>query len=487
MITGLPLKLLVCTICIVAPLRAAADLGSTLGQLSERVSIAIDDRFRVEMVDWFAPDVAGSPESYTFIANRLRVGASLTLPRLQIFVQVQDTRIGNLPGDAVVPPTGALGTGAVYFLHTRDRWQGETTLHQAYAVARLPRVSLKLGRFAYSDGAETTPGNATLAALKKMRIAQRMVGPFGFTHAGRSFDGGQAAWTGGAWNVTAIAARPTRGGFEVSANRELDRVTFASGTVTYTGSGLGIPSDLRLFYLYFDDRRRETTKTDNRTSIERSADKDAIAVHSFGGHALTEIEAGPGMIDGLFWFVIQTGDWGKLDHRAWSFALEGGYRFARTWARPWLRAGYNAASGDDDPGDRQHRTFLTPLPTARLYARFPFFNGMNLQDLFTQLILEPHPGLTARLDYHWLRLSEPADLWYAGGGATNEKIFGIAGLDSGGSRDLGHLVDLSLDYRWNKHLTISGYVGHTLGGRVVGANFSGRDATYGFIEMRLSL
>ncbi len=461
------------------PLRAQVEIG-------EHLTLRADDRMRVEVTDWFSPEPGRNPGRYELVANRLRLTATLTFPRVHFVAQVQDSRIGNLSNRSIVAPLGPLGPGAVYLAHTRDRWQGETVVHQAFAVLRSKRSSLTVGRFEHSDGAETTPGNRTLATLKRVRIAERLIGPFNFTHVGRSFDGARFSFPLRGWTWTLFGARPTHGGFEVSANRSLDRVTLASGSVTYSGTAAQIPLDVRAFYLYFDDRRRDPVKVDNRAAAVRGADEDAIAVHTVGGHALAEIEAGPGTVDGLLWVALQTGDWGRLDHRGWAFAIEGGYQLARVAGQPWLRLGYNASSGDGDPADDRHETFLTPLPTARRYARFPFFNAMNLRDTFAMLVVRPFAGATLRADYHWLQLSQRQDLWYNGGGATNEQIFGIVGLP-GGDTDLGHLVDLSLDYRWSKHLGVSGYVGRAFGGSVVRNSFTDHGATYGYVEIRLSI
>ena len=48
-----------------------------------------------------------------------------------------------------------------------------------------PGKALKLGRFDYSDGGETIPTDPALLWLKKNRIAERLIGPFGFSHIGR--------------------------------------------------------------------------------------------------------------------------------------------------------------------------------------------------------------------------------------------------------------------------------------------------------------
>ena len=110
---------------------------------------------------------------------------------------------------------------------------------------------------------------------------------------------------------------------------------------------------------------------------------------------------------------------------------------------PWLRAGYDHASGDDDPNDGEHRTFFQVLPTARIYSQFPFYNLMNDEDLFVQILATPWSRVNVRADYHWLRLTESHDLWYSGGGATNAHVFGFSGIPAGGNRDLAHVVDMA--------------------------------------------
>jgi hypothetical protein len=455
----------------------------------DSVTFTLSDRARGEFVDWFRPPDGIAPagaERYGFFANQLRAGVRVVLPHAQLTVEAQDTRLANLPDDATLPPPhGALGPGALYFLNTRDTSQGETFLKQGFVTLRRRGFTAKLGRFEYREGAETVPGDATLAFLKRARINERLVGTFDFTHVTRSFDGGLLAYDEPGWNATAMGLRPTRGGFEVSANRELDGVTLAGLALTakrlpFAGAP---PADLRVFYLYFEDRRNEPLKVDNRALIARESDRDSIFVHTIGGHAVTAVEAGPGLLDGLVWAVAQGGEWGVLDHIAWAHAVELGYQLPAVPAQPWLRIGYNGSSGDDDPTDGDHGTFFQVLPTARVYAQFPFFNLMNNQDVFAQLILHPHARVTLRTDYHWLSLTERRDLWYAGGGATNAKIFGFSGAPSGGHRELAHLVDLSLTVSLHQYVSLGVYYGHAFGRSVVRTSFADADADYGFAEL----
>jgi hypothetical protein len=67
-----------------------------------------------------------------------------------------------------------------------------------------------VGRFEFQDGSEVAAKDPTLAVLKRDRIQQRLIGPFGFTHVMRSFDGFHYVYNKPKINYTLIAATPTR-------------------------------------------------------------------------------------------------------------------------------------------------------------------------------------------------------------------------------------------------------------------------------------
>lgn len=456
----------------------------------DHLTLVASDRLRGEFVNWFAPEpglTTPDAERYDFLGNQLRVGFRLTFPHVQLAVDVQDTRLANLPDDAsVAPPTGNLGTGANYYFNTRRRNQGETFLKQGALTLRGRGFTLTGGRFDYRDGLETLPSDPTLQFLKRQRIAERLVGPFDFTHVTRSFDGARLAYDRPDWNDTMFLVVPTVGGFDISANREIDEILVGGNALTWKRvPGWRWPTDVRFFWLYYDDQRETTTKVDNRPLPIRERDKEPIAVHTFGTHAVTAVDVGPGTLDALVWGAFQVGDWGELDQRSWAYAVEVGYQLPRVPLAPWLRVGIDQSSGDDDPDDGTHGTFFQLIPTPRIYAQLPFFNLMNNQDVFAMLILRPHERVTIRTDYHWLRVTESADLWYQGGGATNDDVFGYAGAPADGRSELAQLVDVSLTWQAHERVTIGGYYGHAFGGGVVGATYAGDDVDYGFVELTL--
>ena len=328
----------------------------------EHITFSLTERVRGEFVDWFAPPpsaAARGAERYAFFASQLRAGVRVLYSPLEVAIEMQDTRFAGLPSDATLgPPHGALGPGATYFLYTHDTSQGEPFLKQGNVTLRLAGVTATLGRFEYRDGLETLPADGTLLALKRSRIAERLVGSFDFTHVSRSMDGGRIAYDRPDWNLTAFAARPTEGGFEVSANRQLDDIGLIGLALGLKRLPFAFPFDGRLFYLYYDDQRRGALKVDNRPLPVRQTDRSRLAIHTIGAHALTVLDFGPGRLDLLTWAAAQTGQWGAQDHNAWAYAIEAGYAWPRVPWTPWVRLGFDGSSGDTNPNDRHHDTFF---------------------------------------------------------------------------------------------------------------------------------
>jgi hypothetical protein len=323
-----------------------------------------------------------------------------------------------------------------------------------------------------------------LAALKRDRINQRLIGTFAFSHAQRGFDGIDFEWNRtDRQHLTIMAAIPTRGVFQTDGWGHVN-VAGAYAAWTQTLKWRKTESEVRLFGIYYDDER-SVVKTDNRTLVERQQDLEKVRLTTLGGHYLGAIESASGMVDLLAWAALQTGTWGLLSHRAAALALEAGFQpRVLPKIRPWLRASYDYGSGDRSPEDRTHGTFSQLLPTPRLYARFPFFNLMNNRDLFGELIMRPHSRFTIRADVHSLRLASRNDLWYQGGGAFQPWSLGFTGRPSNGASGLATLYDIGADYTWGAHTSVGGYYGRADGKSVIEKIYpSGHNAQFGFVEV----
>jgi hypothetical protein len=124
------------------------------------------------------------------------------------------------------------------------------------------------------------------------------------------------------------------------------------------------------------------------------------------------------------------------------------------------------------------------LPTPRIYARFPFYNFMNNQDLFGTLALRPHKSLGVAGGIHAVRLAGRNDLWYLGGGAFQPWSFGFVGRPSQGNRGLATIYDVSVDYQVNAALAVSSYFGYANGKSVLSGIYpKGKNGRFGFLEL----
>jgi hypothetical protein len=454
------------------------------GQSTGKVVFTGSLRSRAEIWDWFQ---GSANNSYTYSGNLFRFSASQETKQFDWQVELAAPLLLGLPDDAVstTGAQGQLGLGATYFVSNGNtRNSGMVFAKQAFLRYRRDGQSLRLGRFEFQDGLEVIPKDATLAWVKRERVAQRLIGPFGWSDVGRSFDGVNYAWSGARSNVTVVAAIPTRGAFQTDGWGQL-HTGFAYAAATHSVSGAKASADFRAFAIYYQDWRH-VVKTDNRSAAERNKDLANIRIATFGGHGAGSVKTSAGVLDALFWAAAQTGAWGRLDQRSSALLGEAGWQPAIKPLKPWLRGGFSWTSGDSDPGDQTHGTFFQILPTPRPYARFPFFNMMNNQDFFGMLLLRPHSKVTVRSEAHGLRLTNGRDLWYSGGGAYQPWSFGFQGRTASGNRGLATLYDTSLEVNASKHAVFTAYVGHAVGHSVAASIYPhGKNATFGYLEMLL--
>jgi hypothetical protein len=448
-----------------APSPATLKIGNILASGSLRL--------RAESWDWFDPAPAFK-DSYTFGAAVLRLALSQQKENLEWQVEGMVPVLMGLPETAVAPaPQGQLGLGGTYYAAS-GRKDASVIFKQGFV--RFKNLfgdkagSLRLGRFEFGDGMESSPSDSSLALIKRDHVSQRLIGSFGFTHIGRSFDGVQYSRNTKAGNFTFFGARPTEGVFQLNGNDELDVDIWYTAFTKPRKHKKG-ESEARVFATYYHDGRR-VLKTDSRTTALRTADTENIRITSLGGHHIGIYKAGKGKVDTLFWGAGQFGNWGHLKQRSGAIAIEAGYQFAGGMAdkiKPWLRTGYFRSAGDSDPTDGRHETFFQMLPTPRIYARTPYFNLMNNEDAFGQLRLKPHAKVGLRFDAHHLRLSSKQDLWYVGGGAFQKRTFGYVGRPSNNKNELGWLLDASADVTVNARTALTVYFGGMRGGNVQSA------------------
>ncbi len=448
-----------------------------------------DLRIRAEIWDWFAP-VPPLEDDYTFGHGRLRARLGYRNPgSFEGLVELQGVQLVGLPDNAIGPaPIGQMGPGAILYNHAGQSDFSSLGVRQAYLKLGDPQsFQAQLGRMDFGNAAEVMPKEPSLAWLKRARLKDRLIGTFDFSPFARSFDGLRLDGDTGDLHLTGFVAMPTQGGFEPGFSTTIDNYLISDLSITLKQGGLLEDGEAQLFWVHSDDQR-PVPQVDNRPLALRGQVRaeGGDQIDTLGGHFIHKLgENG----DALVWYAHQTGSWGQQRHVADAFSAELGYKFKQTGWEPWVRGGFSYYSGDSNPLDNVHGTFIAPLPTIRVYALTPFYSESNLQDLFLQLMLKPGPQTAARLELHNLRLAQAADLWYVGAGATRRTtINGYAGRPSGGNTGLANLLDLGVEHQIDANHKLSAYFGHVFGGPVIQSSFPANpNGNFFFLEYNLKL
>ena len=447
-------------------------------------NVSVNWRFRTEAWDFFQP--SKGQNAYAFEHSLLRIGIGQKSEAFEWLLEGAADAILDLPPSAVQPGRlGQLGLGGTYYAANGNvRNTASGFLKQAYVGFKLPvRGKAKLGRFTFADGAEVKPKDKTLATLINTRIAQRLIGDFGFSAVQRSFDGAQLGFDVGNSNLTFFGARPTEGVYQIRGMDELN-INLFYGSFTVPIATKKNAGELRVFAIGYMDDRAGVLKTDNRAVAVRTADTGQIRIGTYGADYVHVLHTDhQGQFDFLAWGAFQNGGWGVQTQRAGAFVGEVGWQPPVRVINPWFSAGYSYGSGDSNPADNTHGTFIQIMPTPRPYDRFPFYNMMNNEDFYGSAALRLPRSLAIRSELHALRLASAQDLWYGGGGAFQSNTFGYTGRASGGARSLANVWDVSLDVPLKYGFSITTYYARAWGKSVIASIYpNGTNARFGYVE-----
>lgn len=471
------LALCVAAVQCAAPLSAQAAPTPTPVSPTAAVTPILTARIRAESWNWFG-DAPG--DDYLYPHLLLRFGAEQQFRTIGWRMELAAPLVFRAPDDATQ------GHGAAYYrANGNRRSMAQLFPKQVYLTLGRPAAGhrVRLGRFEFSEGGEVMPRDATLAALKRRSVVQRLIGPFNFTQGARSLDGVEYGWSGNGLTVSLLGALPGVGVFNLDGWDHVTEMPIAYAAVTGAVPWTRAESEWRVFAVGMRDARG-LVKPDNRTLAVRTADRRAIEVLSVGGHLMQLVPTPSGPLDFAAWGAAQLGHWGMQPHRAWAADLEAGWQPRMLPWRPWLRLGLFVSSGDADPSDDRHGTFFQTLATPRLFARFPFYNLTNVRDLSASVSVRPAPRLTLRADVRSVGVGNTADGWYQGSGPYDRASFGIAYRPSAGERTIATLLDLSADVQLSPRWSIAAYGSVAPAGPVIGDLSAGR---FGFLEIGYAL
>jgi hypothetical protein len=444
-----------------------------------RLALSGEARYRYEAWKARVPDYDG------IAGLRARVGLTYAWrDRFRVFAQGQTAAVLGMSSDA----SGAAGLYRSNSNGGNDSDVVGVKLRQLYVDARLVSdLHARVGRQDINLG--TLPGYSEpdWKFLKIKRTSQRLVGEVGWTNGARSFDAvsmRMKPFEG--HHGYAFVAQPTTGVFEIeNSYKTLDDVLIGGLQWTVERDTWIDNTELSAFFLGYSDDRNPNKVSGLFGDIE---------VYTLGASWIGVYPLGPGKFDVILWGALQFGEYHDmttsgvrdLDHLAGAFLAEFGYQPDDCWSKPWLRAGVNFASGDDDPNDGDHNTFYNLLPTNHLYYGYADqLAFQNLIDLFVQLKLTPLPKLAIEMTFHQFWLHERDDGRYSGTGAFHRKSLGYSSSPSNGSNNVGQEIDVTLSYPIHRTTSVAVGYARMFGGGVFDP-LSQEDTDWGFVQLQFS-
>lgn len=431
-----------------------------------RIDLGLNVRERVEGWSAYTDDTTW------YSGTRSRVSLKYSYADLfALYGQFQDVRLNGLE------PTGG-GAEAVYFNNSGQTSDAsDDSIRQLYfQITPVAGSVLRAGRQDIKLGQEVLYSEPNWRYLKSQRLGERLIGTVGWSQAERSNDGATASidfGEAGGYNVYGFAARPTTGVFDIPGayHRQKD-VAYGGGAFNVKRGTWLENTELGLFGIVYNDAR----------PTSKGGLPDSVMVYTVGGQALGVYPLGPGQVDALLWGAGQVGHYNGMSQRAGAFLVEGGYQLAEVIAKPWLRLGVNAATGDSNPTDSTHHTFFNLLPTNHLYYGFADQIALqNIVDWFVQLRLAPHPMFQLNAFIHRFNLWDGADARYSGTGAFSRSNFGFTASPSRGYRAVGTEYDVVGTFPIHRSVTLeTGY------SRLQGSTMLNGNLDFAYFSLELS-
>ena len=443
-----------------------------------KVKLSFYERLRGEGTHWFGNPIIGGYEiprtsSYGLMTNRAQLGLELEHSDwLETQLQFQNVVVAGVPSDSV-------GVGYGFWNASPHSTQASASIRQGWLKLKQDGFYLTGGRQFYNDGSEGNAQEKHLKYIQDYRLSQRLIGQLDYAAPGRSFDGGRAGFSNDAFEVSGFYLVPTYGGLNIQGMSAIDGINLAGFSVSLREKA-GLENTIgHLGFYNYRDTRPDVVVVENRLPGPPGANID---LQTFTGHLAHVHELAEGKIDVTAFGIGQIGDWQTQTQRSWAYGVELGYEWSDTWANPWLRAGINSGSGDNNPWDNTHRTFFQMIPSTPIQSPFPFYNMMNNRDVFVQLLARPLPNVGLRLDFHWLNLNAGNDLWYTGSGAGSNTDFGYFGAPGYGQTSLAYLTHIGGVIFLSQDLKLNVFYGHAFGQNVIRSNYSGSAGDYGLVE-----
>jgi hypothetical protein len=354
---------------------------------------------------------------------------------------------------------------------------GPFDLHQGFiqlgGSKDLP-LSLKVGRQELSYGDE------------------RLIGVFDWDNIGRVFDAAKLRYDQGDFWVDGFVGRVV-----VPNDNEFDQPNWYDWFSGVYGSTRALIPKTELQLYFLADNASASSPKVVTTYGKGNSPRDIYIIG-------TRFRTLPGQLDG--WdlngeFAGQFGDFEyargtpgvvngqRLDHRAYATHIEGGYTFTETDVKPRLALGFDYASGDGNPNDKEHNTFVNLYPTNhKFYGAMDLLSWQNLLDPYFKASIVPFKHFTFAVTYNAFWLASTSDFFYQ----VNQvpRTTGGYGIHPQNGSFAGQEVDLVATYQVLSFAQLQAGFGHYFTGDYVNQTFQNlggsHDANWFYVQAQLN-
>jgi hypothetical protein len=265
---------------------------------------------------------------------------------------------------------------------------------------------------------------------------QRLLGHLGWQDNARAHDALKVMLGLGSVNLDVFASKEAESMHTSDATHDSD----LNGAYAVMNVADGVTVDV-----YALQWKTAATKTTTGTDAAGAATTTTTPIKdhnimTIGARAAAKM----GGLDATAEFASQSGDWAEgVTQSASAFAVTAGYKLD-VLGGTRIGVEYDQGSGDDNPADKSHKTFVFPFHTNHMYYGYmDYFSWGNMKDMAVKINTNISPALNVALDFHTFTLAAGQDDWLNVAGIG---VFKKAVKDKT-STAAGSEIDLTVNYK----------------------------------------
>jgi len=289
---------------------------------------------------------------------------------------------------------------------------------------------------------------------------QRLIGSFGWSNQGRSFDALKLMFSNDTVNVDAFTAKIEEN--NAAAGDSTDDIDFHGIYATIKS----IPNNtLDVYGLLYKDNGSAGLPAWSGGAVK--AEVNTYGARLAGNAVGVDYTAEYALQSGTF--EAPTGGGSDTDVDASAYAIKAGYTIPNAPVGLRVGAEYDYASGTDATSTDME-TFIQLFPTNHdKYGTMDQQGWSNMKAWNVNVSAKPTPKLGVRLDYWNFALAEEADGWYSAAGTSGAAgtVRGAGCLVPSGSdcdAKIGTEVDVTVNYKYSDAIAIQAGVSRFMAG-----------------------